>query len=368
MTSRSGSSFVGIVSFAVVAAVLAAAACGGDDDSVATSAPGPISPGSGATAPSSAPSTVATPGPSGPVTKPGGSPPGRPSGTELRQQERSQLPGVTAVERWHELATAGRPENFAPSVVRLPDGRYRMYVNGGPGKGIVSYVSNDGLSFTPEEGMRLTEGAKGALDCAASHPWVVPMAGGYRMYYQGDSNCVQGDMGGQQHAFRIFSAFSSDGLAFEREGVRVETGGTTGLTEAAHGRVLRLADSTYRMYFSAGLAGRDGPSDIVGASSRDGLTWTIDTRPVLEDAHDPTVIRIDGVIYIYATFLGDNFVVAKSTDGISFTPTTWIEFYSRTGTRIEEFGDVDVAELPDDRLALYGSGKGSKGVSVMVRE
>jgi hypothetical protein len=252
--------------------------------------------------------------------------------------------------------------------VRLPDGRYRMYVNGGPGKGIVSYVSDDGLSFAPEEGVRLAEGGAGALDCTASHPWVVPMDGGYRMYYQGDSNCVQGDQSGQQHAFRIFSAFSSDGLAFRREGVRVETGGATGLTQAAHGRILRLAGGTYRLYFSANLAGKNGPADALGASSPDGLTWTVDTRPILVSAHDPTVIAIDGTIYIYTTFLGDNFVVAKSTDGSTFTPAAWIDFYNRSGTRIEEFGDTDIARLPDGRLALYGSGKGSKGVSIMVRD
>jgi hypothetical protein len=352
-----------IVSFVLtlaMAAAFAAAGCGEGESPPATATLTTLS--------TIGPTTAKPPTPTNTRSPASPSPAVRPSGAENRQQERANLPGVTAVEKWHEIAVAGRPENFAPSVVRLEDGRYRMYVNGGPGNGIVSYISSDGLTFAPEEGVRLAGGGTGALDCIASHPWVAAMDGGYRMYYQGDANCVQGDQSGQEHAFRIFSAFSEDGLSFKREGVRVDTGGTTGLRQAAHGRVLRLADGSYRMYFSADLAGKNGPADVLGATSSDGLTWTVNLQPILVGAHDPTVIAIDGTIYVYATFLGDNFVVAKSGDGATFTPASWLEFYNRSGTRIEEFGDTDINRLPDGRLALYGSGKGSKGVSVMVKE
>jgi hypothetical protein len=339
-----------------VVAVLVAAACAGSTTPAGT----PAAPANTATV---AASPVVTPSASPEAPKSG-----KPAaGAELRQHERSFLPGLSAVETWREVATAGKPENFAPSVVRLPDGRYRMYVNDGPGHGVASFISSDGLSFTKEVGERLGQGGAGALDCIASHPWVVQMDGGYRMYYQGDANCVQGDQG-QQHAFRIFSAFSPDGLTFKREGVRVDVGGTTGLVTAAHGRILRLSDGSYRMYFSANLAGKDGPADVIGASSRDGLTWTVDARPILERAHDPTVIAVDGKVYLYTTYLGDNFVLLESSDGYQFTAVAWIDFYNRAGTRIEEFGDVDITHLPDGRLAIYGSGKGSKGVSILVRE
>jgi hypothetical protein len=240
-----------------------------------------------------------------------------------------------------------------------------MYANGGQGSGVVSFISSDGLSFTPEPGQRLSQpGESGALDCVSSHPWVFAMDGGYRMYYQGDALCAKG---GDAHQFRVFSAFSKDGLSFAREGVRIDIGGPTGLTQAAHGRVLRLPDGRYRMFFSANFASKDGPADVLGATSTDGLAWTLDRSPILERAHDPTVISVDGEIRIYTTFLGDNFVVLRSTDGFTFTASKWLDFASIAGARVEEFGDADIIRLADGRLVIYGSGKGSRGVSVMLR-
>lgn len=279
--------------------------------------------------------------------------------------ERAFLPSVSAVESWKQVGSAGARENFAPSVVHLPDGRYRMYANGGPGNGVVSFLSSDGLQFVREPGARLTNGGTGSLDCIASHAWVVPMNGGYRMYYQGDANCVTGDQSGQRHEYRVFSAFSSDGLAFEREGVRVEIGGTTGLPAAAHGRILAGPRGGYLMVFSANLTGKDGPADVLQATSSDGLAWSVDLRPVLERAHDPTIITVDGAVRVYATFLGDNFLRLDPSVA-DLTASRWLEFYDTAGTRVEEFGDADAAVLPDGRLALYGSGKGSNGIGVFV--
>lgn len=303
------------------------------------------------------------PTPSAAGTKPGSDQ----SPEQRRLAERQLLPGVTAVEQWRQIALAGGRENFAPSVVRLPDGRYRMYANAGPGRGTVSLISGDGLNFTAEAGIRLDGSGKGALDCTASHAWVVPMDGGYRMYYQGDANCLQGD-GHGEHAFRVFSAFSQDGLTFEREGVRVGTGGTTGLTQAAHGRILKKTDGSYLMVFSGNLAGKNAAADIFAATSSDGLAWKVALTPIAEQAHDPTIIALDGAVVIYAAFLGDNFLVLESRSGAPFEAKRWLEFLNQDGQRIEEFGDADVAILPDGRIALYGSGKGAPGVGIFVRQ
>jgi hypothetical protein len=78
------------------------------------------------------------------------------------------------------------------------------------------------------------------------------------------------------------------------------------------------------------------------------------------------VIQIQDKIFIYTTFLGDNFLILESDDGYEFTPTTWIDFYDKSGKRIEEFGDADILQLPDGRLLIYGSGKGSPGLGIYV--
>lgn len=297
--------------------------------------------------------------PVGPASTPTASPGG------LREHERSFLPQVTAVEKWTEIGVISERQNFAPSIVKLREGGYRIFWNDPP-KGITSASSPDGIRFTADGGVRLGNGQGGSPDCIASHPWVIAVEGGYRMYYQGNEDCEPTP--GEPPIYRIFSAFSAEGLNFSREGVRVDIGAATGLTQAAHGRVLRLADGTYRMYFSANFIGKDAPADVLGASSADGLTWALDAAPTLERAHDPTVIQIGGAIYLYTTFLGDNFVILESADGYAFTPTTWVEFYNQNGARIEEFGDADILMTDDGRLLIYGSGKGSPGLSVCVRE
>jgi hypothetical protein len=274
------------------------------------------------------------------------------------------LPQVTAVQTWKEIAVIGERENFAPSILKLRDGTYRIYWNSVRENGVTSASSRDGIAFTKDSGVRLKSGAAGEKDCIASHPWVVAMGNGYRMYYQGDAKCQRAQ--NEQPEFRVLSAFSSDGLNFTKEGVRVEIG-ANGLTQAAHGRVLRMDDGTYRMWFSANFAGKNAPADILGASSKDGLTWTLDAKPTLERAHDPTVTKLGGKIYIYTTFLGDNFVILESFDGFNFTPTSWVDFYDKNGKRYEEFGDVDILQLADGRLLMYGSGKGSPGVSAMEK-
>lgn len=90
---------------------------------------------------------------------------------------------------------------YDPDVILLPDGGYRMYVNA---MDILSASSRDGLEFTPDEGVRVEQGAvPGSI--------VLP-DGTIRMY-----NCVQG--------ISVFE--SQDGLDFEllKEGlIRPEVG------------------------------------------------------------------------------------------------------------------------------------------------
>ena len=287
-----------------------------------------------------------------------------------RQQERTYIAGVPAVQVWQQIAVISEPENFAPSVVERHEGGYRIYWNAAQSSGgIGSAVSEDGLTWTTEPGARLENGGSGALDCIASHPWVVAVEGGYRMYYQGNAQC--GEVSGDnipEPEYRIMSAFSSDGLEFEREGVVIDIGAETGLTQAAHGRVLDLGEHGYRMYFSANFIDKEGPADILGAYSTDGLTWALDPIPLLERGHDPTVIQVGDTIWLYASFLADNFLVLRSTDAYNFTPVAWVDFLDETGTRIENFGDADVLLLPDGRLVLIGSGKGTAGLGIFVRD
>ncbi|MBL7161378.1 MAG: hypothetical protein ISS57_02145 [Anaerolineales bacterium] len=93
-------------------------------------------------------------------------------------------------------------EIYDPDVIQLPDSSYRMYLNSGD---ILSANSPDGLTFTAEEGVRVENG---------SVPGSIVMPdGGIRMY-----NCA--------HGISVFE--SQDGLNFNllKEGVIRDDSGT----------------------------------------------------------------------------------------------------------------------------------------------
>ncbi len=77
---------------------------------------------------------------------------------------------------WEKETTSGMPEGVDPDVIMLPDETYRMFYVDPISGGIYSAVSHDGLTWTKEEGVRLTG--------HFADPDVVELPNGtYRMYY-----------------------------------------------------------------------------------------------------------------------------------------------------------------------------------------
>jgi len=90
---------------------------------------------------------------------------------------------------------------------------------GGPG-GILSAISQDGLAFTKETGVRVPSGSSGSPEMIVSDPTLVKSKDGrVRMYYKG----ATGPGGPGQAVHRIYSAVSTDGLSFEKEDVRINS-------------------------------------------------------------------------------------------------------------------------------------------------
>lgn len=268
------------------------------------------------------------------------------------KNERALLPSVTAVERWEQSGgSISGTDNFAPGIVALNEGGYRMYWNDWPNGGIASATTADGITFVSDAGLRIADTGEGN-GCIASHPWLVALPEGYRMYY--GSRCERG----VSDDVDILSAYSADGVTFVPEGTVVGVGEATGLAFAGHGRVLTLEDGTYRLYFSANTdAMREGePSAILGATSDDGIEWTLDDALTLEMGHDPAIVWHDGKAHMYASFLAKNTLHLVSEDGYRFVPVAWMEFYDEEGNRFEEFGDVEALAV-EDEVFLYGGGK-----------
>jgi len=222
------------------------------------------------------------------------------------------------------------------SVIKLSDDTYRAYfaIN----EGIRSATSDDGLTFTVEDGFRLPEGY--------GMPRVVRLSdGSYRLF------AIVSD--------GIASAVSDDGLEFTvEEGTRIRAS-DFGVEQVSGGSLVELDDGTYRMYFSDLPKPGEGVKDhqVFSATSSDMLTWTAESgvragsgSDIDMSAEHPFVIkRSDGTFRMF--YYRNNptgLWTATSTDSL-----TWGDPESTGITEKTEGNDPDVVILPDGRWRLY---------------
>ncbi|MBI4669354.1 MAG: hypothetical protein HY747_09285 [Elusimicrobia bacterium] len=134
-----------------------------------------------------------------------------------------------------------------PNIIRLDDGRWRLYFDSGflPGRegneGLLSAISNDGVEFVFEEGVRFT-------GQEMADPEVHKMGNIWRLYYP------------SKYAGQIATAISKDGgRTFAPETMLdIKSAGSFEIVPVKGG---------WRMYYNAGRG-----MEIV--FSKDGLTWT----------------------------------------------------------------------------------------------
>jgi hypothetical protein len=251
------------------------------------------------------------------------------------------------------------------SVLRLPDGRYRLY-GGGYDTGlnspvIDSYVSDDGVAFQKEPGHRYV--------AMMGRVFVLRTAdGSYRLYYPENPMAIN-DLG----APSIKSALSTDGLTFTTEaGARLTYSGTgyevNGILDP---RIVALRDGSYRMYYRVG----GSPPVLLSAVSTDGLTWTRESGvrfdwsevcpPELGGTHWP-LIDSNGTFHllVVAVKCTGNYENPKpgiwdatSTTGLSFTlgASQIVEGYYRAATYTGDPGDPSLI-AQDPAVVLTPSG------------
>lgn len=231
----------------------------------------------------------------------------------------------------------------SPRVVKFPDGLYRVFYSqilpreGFPAGAndydnattrILSAVSTDGVTWTPEPGVRMGAQQGGAGDFRVVSSEVVPMAGEterLRMYFeccrgsQSTPNAIRSAVSSDrglswevesgerlavgetnissprivflddgrwrlyvhQRGVGIVSAVSSDsGTTFQLEpGVRIAQSPPHATHTAFASEILRLGPSQFRMYFAAYSTPRHAA--VLTAVSEDGLDWVVDPSPVV---------------------------------------------------------------------------------------
>lgn len=227
-----------------------------------------------------------------------------------------------------------------PVVIRLDDGRYRMYFH--DSYSMMTAISDDGKKFT--DVAKLFSGQM---------PTVIRLSDGrYRMYYFVNATVIPATAEpeirppGQQPMphppigddlpapkLNLVSAVSNDGLTWTEEaGIRLmPTPGGYDDGTMIHPSVIQLADGTYKLYYdgevqsTSRFALDSKHRRILSATSKDGLTWTkdpgyrIDEKPVHTwEAYSPKAMYQNGKVIVRFT-TPNGIYRAESTDSINFT-------------------------------------------------
>ncbi len=263
-----------------------------------------------------------------------------------------------------------------PFILRLDDGRFRLYyaVADTPADpdwwGMVSWISDDGLSFTKEAGYRF-EGYTLFAHCIVRNP-----DGSFRMYWLDQKQGLVNNKGYQA----IKSALSTDGgLTFVGDpGERLTYSGAGYETNGiGAGRVILLDDGRFRMYYGA----TSDHGRLLSAVSTDGLDFTREDGVRLDVLCPPEggapgitpVIDALGTFHTFARAVrctGD-YVNTKAglfdgttTDGltIALAASPFVAGYSKDGTVTNQVEpeDFTVVQTPQGLrvyFILYNAGQ-----------
>lgn len=251
----------------------------------------------------------------------------------------------TASITWTKDNGARVTDGSVPYIYKLSDGRYRLYYCGQGG--ILSAVSTDGLAFNKESGIRIAP-ANG-FEAVVCDPTLIELADGrVRMYYKG-ADSSQGGPGQSIH--KIFSAVSTDGLNFTREGLRIDSEKTDDRGWASVPEAIKLSDGRVRIYYVTGDS--EANNGIASAISSDGLTFTKESGARVLNFVDPAVLQLaDGTFLMLVANPG--FYQAVPAGIYSFTSVDGLTFVNRqTVLEGSNIFDPTVVQLDNQTLRVY---------------
>jgi hypothetical protein len=133
-----------------------------------------------------------------------------------------------------------------------------------------------------------------------------------------------------------------------------------GLAIAGHGRVLLNDNGTYVMLFSGNTEEDTGASDIMLATSDDGLDFTLVNDSLFADYHDPALIQTSaGGWAVSMRYLNLDSYVSFTRDGLQWTEPRPMTVYDSSGTLLTEtdagLGDPCMLRMPDDTVGIYAN-------------
>jgi len=262
--------------------------------------------------------------------------------------------GETISFSWQKDSGQRLEDGSVPFVHTLKDGKVRLYYCNS--KGILSAISQDGVTFTKESGVRLSPST--GFEVQVCDPTIVDLPDGkMRMYYKGASSLNPSP---GQSIHKIFSALSSDGLTFQKEGLRIdsETSGDNGWASVPD--ALMLPDGRVRLYYVTAANGEHG---IGSAISSDGLSFVKEMGLRVPNLVDPALVKMGDRYVLFAASIDERFTALpkgiyylESLDGLTFSEATAVfqssDVYDPSVLKIDEktvrvfYGKVLPPNLP----------------------
>ena len=248
---------------------------------------------------------------------------------------------TTVLFKWTKDSGIRVSGGQVPFIHKLKDGGFRMYYCGTSGS-IMSAISSDGFWFQSESGTRLAP-IFGGYETIICDPTLVETPDGrFRLYYKG------ADTGGVPAIHKIFSAISSDGLNFEREGWVIDSEKTDDQGWASVPEAIKLSDGRVRLYYVSRACGR---GCIVSAISSDGLNFTKEETKIY-DYVDPSVTQLsDGSFFLVTA----NFTQQGGTELYGFISSDGIHFDNANpqSVIIESVADPAIIRVDDKTYRIY---------------
>ncbi len=218
-------------------------------------------------------SPTPTPQPTFPASTP---PPNAPAPPELKF-EWTKDPGTRV------------SDGSVPYIHKLKGGKFRLYYCGA-GR-ILSAISSDALNFEKEAGVRIAP-ADGVEFMVCDAAIVELPDGRVRMYYKG----ANGPGGPGQALHKVFSAVSSDGLSFQKEGLRIDSEKTGDRGWASVPEAIKLPDGRVRIYYVSGDF--EALGGTMSAISQDGLNFQKEAGARVKTLVDPAITILPNGKYL----------------------------------------------------------------------
>ena len=236
--------------------------------------------------------------------------------SEIENIKAESVEGILSFS-WKKDNSLRIEDGSVPFVHGLKDGKTRLYYCNS--KGILSAISNDGLSFVKESGVRISPGT--GFEFQVCDPTIVNLPDGkIRMYYKGANSLNPGP---GQSIHKIYSAISSDGLNFQKEGLRIdsETNGDNGWASVPDAII--LPDGRVRIYYVTAAEMEHG---IGSAISSDGLNFVKEEGLRVPNLVDPALVKINDKYVLFAASIDERFAALpkgiyylESSDGLDFS-------------------------------------------------